>query len=323
MHFKNLSIFIFIFVLTIPVFNLLFMVFYNKHQTLCNCNDKNGLKKKSNIHLINVVYIHFVSSSEENIPEYLEYALKIASLHNNSVHLISNKLPKTFISNIIYHNLDHYIEYESLTKFKNQYLPLGISEPWEQHNFERYFILQSFMEKNQLNWVFYADSDVIILKNINTSFLQPNCDSFLIMPKDETAWNSIMWVAWAGTAFIRLDILQSFTEFTNEMYSNSTYHSILNFKHQTMPYVCDMTLWYLFVVNIDKQLSQKWNRDYSFLLPQNKISANICDIGERNFDHKHGHLKPNSKNVLSSIHFQGDEKNAIKVFYQNMLRNDE
>jgi len=321
MYFKNFILYMFISII-IFIFNIVYTINDDKETKISNYNKKKHFVPKLKQNLIDIIYIHFCFDSEQHIPDYLEYALKISAFYNNKIHLISNKFPENYISNVQYHYINHYAQSDFHNKFKKSYLPLGLSEPWEQHNFERYFVLQSFMEKQNLNWVFYADSDVIILKTINTSLLQLTCDSFLSfgvdkIPENGNSWDTTMWFAWAGTSFLRLDILQAFTAFTTDFYTNATYHPILQFKDKTLPYVCDMTIWYLFVGSIDNKLAQEWSWKSSFLIPPVKTHGNICDINQLHFDHMHGHLKPNYENILSSVHFQGNQKNEIKKLYYN------
>lgn len=195
-------------------------------------------------------------------------------------------------------------------RFVSKYQPWGLSEPWEQHNTERFFILRHYMKLQKIDTIMYVDSDVVIL-DPSARELPLGCDAVLSMQEDKKdlmKWETTDWVVWAGTSVLSRQVLDDFLLFVEAMY-DEPYLQTLRKKRDTSPYVCDMTLWYLYAGSASKELSKRWDWPENPNLPATPQRV-LCDGVLNGFDHQHGHLRSDGKK-LKTIHYQGGEKNMI------------
>ena len=282
-----------------------------------------------------VVYIHFLADNDNVLPEYFQHALYVTTYYNNKVNLITKQSVNYASDNVILHPIEEFYQNDELNFFRQIYLPWGSQEPWERQNFERYFILKYFMLKTKLLWVMYIDSDVVLKTQITYNMFfnsvnnqsQKHCSSFLSLQDNShniNNWETNDWVSWAGTSFLHINVLTDFTLFVLEMYNNQTFYPILKYKKDNAPYVCDMTLWYLYVGSSDLSLSTLWQWKPDNILTnsfKNTFQYTFCNILDLGFDHKHAHL--DLSKTTKSIHFQGHTKSDIidlfnKLKYPNL-----
>ncbi len=184
-------------------------------------------------------------------------------------------------------------------------------EPLEQHNTERFFVLRRYMQMHHLDTIMYVDSDVVIL-DASARTLPVGCDAVLSIPADHDRmkWKTNDWVVWAGTSVLSRAVLDEFLEFVHAMYDQSKpYLQTLRHKRDTAPYVCDMTLWYLYAGSASKDLAERWEWPAHPNLPATP-PRRLCDGRENGFDHAHGHMR-NNAHGLKTIHYQGYEKDKI------------
>jgi len=212
-----------------------------------------------------------------------------------------------------------------IVQFRKLYLGWGMSEPWERQNFERFFILSSFMNKYEMNWIFYADSDVIVKIPITLDMFfsgeANSCSSFLSLQQESEImlWETLDWVAWAGTGLLEKNVLSDFCKFVLKFYESPSLIDILLLKKDKMPYICDMTLWYLYSGFVDHDLREKWKWPTTIALNADPVLFNIsayklCDILNYGFNHMHGHVE----NIdYKSLHFQGGAKNELIEWVKN------
>ena len=105
---------------------------------------------------------------------------------------------------------------------------------------------------------------------------------------------------------------------SNEMFSYSIemvnysclclqqYLDTLRDKRDSAPYVCDMTLWYLYTGAASPELAQLWGWPANPNVPT-VPRKRFCDGYVYGIDHQHGHLRDGGKG-LKTIHYQGGEK---------------
>ena len=84
---------------------------------------------------------------------------------------------------------------------------------------------------------------------------------------------------------------------------------LLEWKRREAPYVCDMSLWYLFVARSER--ADEWGGRVD-ALPETK-RWHFCDSQALGFDHMHGHKRAATGDE-ASVHFQGDAKGDISGF---------
>ena len=188
-----------------------------------------------------------------------------------------------------------------------KYRPWGISEPWEQHNTERFFVLRQYMAMKDLDVMVYIDSDVVVLDgSIRT--LPKGCDAVLSLQGDKLGlmqWKTKDWVVWAGSSVLSKGVLDDFLQFVDKIYEEP-YLDTLRDKRDSAPYVCDMTLWYLYTGAASPELAQLWGWPADPNVPT-VPRKRFCDGHVYGIDHQHGHLRDGGKG-LKTIHYQGGEK---------------
>lgn len=282
---------------------------------------------------IPVVYTFFVENrnihqaNSELIPAYAWRTMTVTASFGNEVVLITS--PNISLPNeakgqgIGLYDIDS-LETEDLRRFRQSYRPWGIKEPWERRNTERYFIISQYMKKEQLDLIFFADSDVVVLTKVSVDLLNKDrvCEGMLILQHNapNMKWKTGDWVAWAGTSILTQPILDDFTHFANKMYHEDFIHW-LELKRDNWPFVTDMSLWYLFVGASDKLWAVDWEWPNPYLPSTNKHV--FCDIMDLGFSHLGGYEKKEGYNKITpthkSIHFQGDRKSDALLLSTNDL----
>jgi hypothetical protein len=126
---------------------------------------------------------------------------------------------------------------------------------------------------------------------------------------DRMKWKTNDWVVWEGTSVLSRLVLDEFLEFVHAMYEEEPYLQTLRHKRDTTPYVCDMTLWYLYAGSASKDLAERWEWLEHPNLPATP-QRRLCNGRENGFDHAHGHMRDNGHG-LKTIHYGGYEKDKI------------
>jgi hypothetical protein len=268
--------------------------------------------------MIPVILIH------NGFQDYVNYTINQAA-NKNKVYLLGDSNPNLSIDNfefINYNELDHN-EYNS---FHPNYIHLNTtSYNYELFCFKRWFMLKSFMIKNNLDVVFYIDSDVLLFSNVNEEWLKFNQYEITLLHR--TA---------AVSSFFTLKGITDFCNMLITIYSNKIQYP---FKKIESHYrvrqecglpggVCDMTLLEFFHYDsgfgggpgkvgemmqiidnstYDHNINAK-DQDFEFINGVKKIK--IIDGHPFVFNEK---LNKDVK--FNSIHFQGNAKHLIKQIY--------
>ena len=117
---------------------------------------------------------------------------------------------------------------------------------------------------------------------------------------------------WAGSGIIRRDVLQDFLQFALKMYEPA-YLPVLKYKKYKAPFVCDMTLWYLYVAQ--SEMGAAWGLRTELLPPAKQF--HFCDGEALGYDRSHGYR---TDTTLKSYHFQGPAKYEVHRFINGTLR---
>lgn len=299
--------------------------------TAFNSSEKS--KSKDNIP---VVYMWL---GKAMLPEYFEHIAKASARHNDVIVLVEERqrFEHDISSRISFVDLKP-VHFEKDVSFftrngKGDYQHWGLHEPWEQHNLQRVFVLNSWMaDLTHYDRVFFADSDVAVLSNVLQLWDEQyrDCDSAMALEKQQKV-SSMKWAAWIGSGFLNRRILDEFEQFTKQMYSGTYIHH-LETKKNVKPFVCDMTLWYLFAAAAGVY-QDAHNQLILPMVSANVSATSICDTtsprGAGHFDYmlgfkKHGfeigidgasYLQSKGERIrLHSLHFQGNsKKDAAKV----------
>ena len=222
-----------------------------------------------------------------------------------------------------------------LEEFRGVYKPWGSLEPYERQNSERFFFMYALMLQRNWTDIFYTDSDVLLLTRLNDLTIYRHCDSALSLPATpfHKNFSTLDWVAWAGTGLLSRTILDDYMNFAIAIYKHPKDVELLTLKKEKAPYVCDMTLWYLYVSQVDRKLGREWGVPTLDCWKSDEHQARrLCDIKEYGFDHRHGHREagfrfqgfpalraqqlvrsqgvgePQEWSDLKSIHFQGGKR---------------
>lgn len=184
-------------------------------------------------------------------------------------------------------------------------------------------------QHNHIERVFFADCDVAVLVNITQVYYTNYATCGSVLSLESQTVESHKWVAWIGSSILSQQVLEDFVIFAKQMYSNQ-YVGVLQEKRIKRPFVCDMTIWYLFAASAGVFPDAK----EKLTLPQvSTTSADLC-AGQipRNgghFDHLHGFELPGFNinaigqafyqhgvdgwTQLYSLHFQGGGKDKIHI----------
>lgn len=287
--------------------------------------------------VVQVFWPHHSSDGNNTLPDYVWHGLRRSGSANGgaapvNITLLSvgrvDNVPDDLPACVTMLNVEEYYHQDNaLTRFMQDYQPWGMNEPWERQNQERFFLLRRFMVLHHMSKVFYMDSDVVL---VNASFLfqsntQDECDAVLSLRTDLQQTTTIMqwatndWVAWAGSAILSRHVLDEYLLFVQTMYT-SPYLLTLEHKRHVAPYVCDMTLWYLYAGAASEALRHAWgwpspsSTGMQLLVPSTH-PRRICDGNTMyHIDHKHGHLRPpHERSMLATIHYQGSERESIII----------
>tara|TARA_R100000008_G_scaffold17216_1_gene8582 strand:+ start:2122 stop:4632 length:2511 start_codon:yes stop_codon:yes gene_type:complete len=184
------------------------------------------------------IMIHYGKSN------YLDDAINISKNHGNDVVLLSDDHIEGLKN-------DMYFEFEKIYQHMST-----CYEKLEKINFLRWFILYEYMVQNNLDKVFYSDSDVAILCDINET-LQSFDKTMYAIPEYQPEYR---WSMSGHTSLWNIGDLKSFCEFCISTYSNNieklkekhSHHE----KNNIRGGITDMTLFYLFYPeNRDKILN--------------------------------------------------------------------
>jgi len=181
------------------------------------------------------VFIHLNDRRplQKTIPQALKF--------NNRVLVIGDQPVKEYCDSIGVEFFDYQSLFSDQAKdFQSKYVHMSSNSPWvEEFCFIRWYLLNSLMQKQNLDKVFHADSDVMLY--CNTDEVWPNYKQYNL---------SIVNRACGSTSFWTRKGLDNFCKFVLEIYSDKSsfyYNDFVSFyeNHQkcNMPGgVCDMTL---------------------------------------------------------------------------------
>ena len=267
--------------------------------------------------MIPVVLIH------KGMHEYVQYTLKQAN-KKNEVHLLGDTAPN--IEDINFYSINSLLDDDS-KKFTDSYLHLNTTPlDYEIFCYLRWFALKKFMLENNIDTVFYIDSDVLLFPDVNEEWFKFNQYELTLLHR--TA---------AVSSFITINALQNFCSMISQIYSNKKgydfekikSHFNVRQKHQLAGGVCDMTFFEYFHYNAsfgggpgrvgemmqiinDSTYDHNINaEDQDFEFENNLKRLQIINKEPFVFNNK---LNKNIK--FNSIHCQGSAKSLIKHIYQ-------
>jgi hypothetical protein len=268
------------------------------------------LAKRALTHVVPTVYIFFDSGA---LPAYAARMLLRTARANRVVLIAPRGLMADAHVNVTRVALEDYRDAEQVRAFLASYRPWGLREPWERQNTERWFVLLEWMRRTATDEALYLDSDVAALVDLSQDLpLAEGCEAALDFRGGDPRSDKFFWAVWAGTSRLTRAVLEDFAAFVLKMYSSPEHVATLSLKRQQAPYVCDMTLWYLFVAASSETHARAW--DWTVVLP-NTSSHTFCSVPE-SVDHALAHQGKRADELRGflTLHFQGGSKpDAIEV----------
>jgi hypothetical protein len=267
--------------------------------------------------VIPVVLIH------NGYSEYLEYSIKQAC-RNNEVFLISDRHPNVHDDSFKCFDIKDY--FHGFENFRLNYMHLNTTPyAFEVFCFYRWLILKNFMEKNDLDVVFYIDSDVMLYTAVEYEWA--NYCQFDMTLSHRTA---------AISSFMTLRGVTNFWESCENIYANKDTYDFQKIKshfdirqlHKLPGGVCDMTLFEHFHYNAGLGGGPGRIGEMMHIIDNCTYDHNI-NAEDQDFEMKNGikHVKFNNttpyvynkrlkRNVLfNALHCQGGAKSLMKGFY--------
>lgn len=266
--------------------------------------------------MIPVILIH------KGNDHYLTYTLKQAS-KNNKVYLIGNINPN--IENVEFCDMNEFSN--GLDEFKKNYVHLNTTPyDYEVFCYERWFLLKNFMDKKQLETVFYIDSDVLLFVNVTEEWEKFSQYNFTLLHR--TA---------AISSFITKKGINDFCGLISSVYSNKSGYPFKKIEsHFNVRKncglgggVCDMTLLEYFHYDFGCGGGPGRIGEMMQIINDTTYDHNI-NAKDQDFAFKNGikeikiinktpyvyNEKLNKDIKFNSIHFQGSAKHLIKTIYE-------
>lgn len=278
-----------------------------------------------------LIFIHQGSS------DYLKWALYQARLKNRDITLLgdhSNEHYRQFFKFELIENLKN----DDVKTFTENYVHMSsCSYQFEYLCFIRWFVLYEYMVRENLDYVFHLDSDVMVytrLDDIADSYL-PRYQACYHVPEQEYAEKR--WMAGAGCSFWTRAGLKNFILFVIEQYALKIddlrdkwrWHN----EHSVKGGICDMTLLYLFYLknkdkigNVARSIEEGYCFDLNFNSGDNYFKQeyktirsvlfnNIKKITFQNNLPYGMNVKANKSIVFYNLHFQGRSKIFMFPYY--------
>jgi len=226
---------------------------------------------------IPVIFIH------EGDSEYLKYALYQAKKFNKEVILLGDKSNNHYHS-ITWHAIKPYAS--RVADFKKIYKHMGDSPYCARFlSFQRWFILDDFMAKNNIDLCFYCDSDVMLYCNVTKEYEKFNNADLVLLRSLEEGLTSIKGYLCAGTiSYFKKGALNLLCDYIMKQYQHPQY---LESRYKNRPLsqkshsICDMTLITMFDDAFKGKLSIQYDTDViDWAQFDHQISCNENDIYE-------------------------------------------
>lgn len=279
---------------------------------------------------MNIIFIHKWYS------EYVKYALLSAKKYNDdsNIYLITDNIQKSqkdyWLDFVRYINLSDYVD--GLEELKSKYIHLSNNiYEFELFCIQRWFIIKNFVEKNNIDIFFHADSDCLIYSNLDEYYKK------YLLEYDfcYTAWcghfmfSNVECINWYCES-----ILSSYSELEKIKYLNEyrkwKYFLEYNFN---WAYYRDETKSVTDIVLLDiyiKDSSRKYNFKNLNIIHDNQLFDNNYWVSEwfRTFmtlkSLKFKNWIPywinNWKEIkFNWIHFQWKNKKFMKYFYEKRM----
>ncbi|CAE8582265.1 unnamed protein product [Polarella glacialis] len=182
----------------------------------------------------------------KSFPDYFVNTLAVSLVHVPEVILLTDTALEASLREMLPQNLSQklrvvdYLCYVDQDFFRFEQLysdeikrgPVGLKEPWEKMNYLNFFVLRTWMNRNQVQHVGHAEADVAVLV---PPHLPTSCDSVVLweIPSNKSPF---YWAAWAAAGnVLSKDLMEDFIQFMFAMYSERKYQMLLEQKARRAP----------------------------------------------------------------------------------------
>ena len=280
--------------------------------------------------MVDTLYIH---SGYKN---YLKYSLDITLKKNNILFIgdDSNAFLRSK-KNIEFINRKELLN-SDIEKYKSYFINYSTNDkPFEWSCFERVFIMKNFLDKYNIQQIYYSDSDNVFLKNLNKLKLTKNI-GYLIpnLQSDFEMYASI------HSSFLNKEFCERFIELYEDLYINKSKFELIaqkieyHEKNNIRGGICDMTLYYLLnklnIVDVQNFFEPVKTTEGSNSIFIQDIKSSIGPSGKDTFKKNRNKIKifNNTKVLdlitgefyeLNNIHFQGTSKKHLNFITKYKL----
>jgi hypothetical protein len=271
--------------------------------------------------MIPVILIH------SGYQDYLNYSI-LQSAKKNKLYLIGDTNPNIDHENFNFANINNFTA--RCQDFSKNYVHLSTNEyNYELFCYHRWFILKNFMEANNIDVVFYIDSDVLFFENAEEEWQKFNQYDLTLLHRS------------AGTSsFVTHRGVSNFCDMLIDIYSKKDeYHFSKIASHFEVRRtfglnggVCDMTLLEYFHYHAEFGGGPGRVGEMMAIIDDTTYDHNI-NSADQDFEYENGKkkLKIIDKEVFAfnqkmrkdikfnSVHLQGEAKYIMKEIYERCL----
>ena len=272
--------------------------------------------------MVDTLYIH---SGYKN---YLKYSLDITSKKNNIFFIgdDSNAFLRSK-KNIEFINRKELLN-SDVEKYKSYFKNYSTNDKsFEWSCFERVFLMKNFLDKYNIQQIYYSDSDNVFLKNLNKLKLTKNIGYLIPNLQSEFAMYASI-----HSSFLNKEFCEKFIELYEDLYINKSKFEIIakkieyHEKNNIRGGICDMTLYYflnkLNIIDVQNFFEPVKTAEGSNSIFIQDIKSSIGPSGKDTFKKNRKNIKifNNTKVLdliagefyeLNNIHFQGISKKHL------------
>lgn len=280
--------------------------------------------------MVDTLYIH---SGYKN---YLKHSLDITSKKNNIFFIgdDSNAFLRSK-KNIEFINRKELL-ISDVEKYKSYFINYSTNDKsFEWSCFERVFIMKSFLDKYNIQQIYYSDSDNVFLKNLNKLKLTKNIG--YLIPNSQSEFEMYASI---HSSLLNREFCEKFIKLYEDLYINKSKFEIIakkieyHEKNNIRGGICDMTLYYILnklnIVDVQNFFDPVKTTEGSNSIFIQDIKSSIGPSGKDTFKKNRKNIKifNNTKVLdliagefyeLNNIHFQGISKKHLNFLTKYKL----
>lgn len=264
--------------------------------------------------LIPIVFIH----RGNNVEEYLECNIQQAAKENHVIIISDNPSYGRFAE---FHDINVYMDYADL--FNSCYENLSTQGEYERFCFLRWFILHSFMSRNNIPVCFYLDSDVMFFSDTATEFRKFQQFDMTILHRSSPS--SIMMTMHGLTDFCSF-VFDTYQQRGFDFDRIASLYTVMQ-RHNRFGGVCDMTLFEYYArfknpSGVGEAMFIYDNSTYDHSINQSDRYFEMAN-GIKNIRWQQGKpycLQISTNNIIRFVclHFQGQSKSLVKNIFDSL-----